>query len=126
MVSMRTVKEEPVKQKNGNSESTPEFSKKSGIIYCLSCGIECSFEDGKCTCGKNVFMDTNVSGVVGGYIELANKNKMKSYYNKNRHSKSIVKMNEKRMIHQLLTLKDKINIPEKVVDKIYNMNIIKS
>ncbi len=111
--------------KNGKSESsTPEFSRKSDVIYCLVCGTENLSEQGTCiNCGKNLFLNKNASEIIGGYIELAKKNRLKSYYNKSRYTKSIVKMNPKRMIHQLISNKDKIDIKKETVDKIYGANI---
>jgi len=126
MVSIKTIKRDiPQTHKNGHAESvTQEFIKKDGIIYCLSCGKENSFEDGVCIeCGKNIFLSTIISEIVGGYIELVKKGKIKDYYHKKRYSKSIIKMNSKRMIHQLLINKNKINISKEIVNKIYNANI---
>ncbi len=125
MVSIRTVKPDVSshKQKNGSS-ATPEYSKKDGIMYCLSCGKENSHEVGVCLeCGKNRFLLTSISEMIGGYIELAKEGRIKIYYNKRRFTKSIVRMNPKRMIHQLLMNKDKMNVSKEIIDKIYNANI---
>ncbi len=101
-----------------------EFSKKTGIMYCLSCGKECLCDDGMCECGKNKFLNASSSEFIGGYIELAKKDKLKAFYDKARYSKSVVKMNPKRIIHQLLMHKHKIEIKKEFVDKIYGSNII--
>lgn len=103
--------------------TSSEFSKKSGIMYCATCGKECLSDDGVCACGKSKFLSTNISEIVGGYIELAKSDKLKTYYSKTRYSKSIIKMNEKRIIHQLLMHKNKIDIKKETIDKIYGANI---
>lgn len=121
MVQMEIVEDETHVRSNGTS-SIPEFSKKEGIKYCYNCGKEC-FVDSIMCCGKSNFMAIKVSEIVGGYIELAKRDKLKIYYNKSRHTKSIIKMNEKRMIHQLMSNKDKIDIKKESVDKIYNANV---
>lgn len=106
--------------------STSEFSKKSNIMYCLSCGNECLSDDGLCaSCGKNIFLSKKSSEIIGGYIELAKRGRLKKYYGKTVNTKSVVKMNEKRMIHQILIHKHMIkNVKKEIVDKIYNANII--
>ena len=106
-----------------NSTSSAEFSKKDGIKYCYICGKEC-FSDSIMCCGKSNFMSIKISEIVGGYVELAKKDKLKTYYNKGRYTKSSIKMNLKRMIHQLLMHKDNINISKESVDKIYNSNVL--
>lgn len=125
MAKLQKIVGEHRSHSNGNS--TTEFSKKSGIIYCLSCGKECSCESSICInekCGKSNFLTTNISEIVGGYIELAKKDKLKTYYHsKSRYSKSLVRMNNKRMIHHLITHSQKINIKKEIIDKIYNANI---
>lgn len=104
--------------------TSSEFSKKTGIMYCLGCGKECSSDNGVCDCGKSKFLSTNTSEIIGGYIELAKKDKLKTYYYKTRYSKSVIKMNPKRIIHQLLMHKHKIEIKKEIVDKIYGANIL--
>lgn len=126
MVTIRKMNaEEPhVHHVNGNTGTKPEFSKKDGIMYCLSCGGECLCDDGKCiSCGKSKFLNSDTSEILGGYIDLAKKNRLKEYYYKTRYSKSIVKMNEKRIIQQLMQNKDKVDIKKEIVDKIYGANI---
>ncbi len=106
------------------SHQTSEFSKKDGIKYCNNCGKECMSEDICCTeCGKDKFLSERISGMLGGYIELAKNNIIKKYYYKNYNSNSIVKMNEKRIIHQLMQHRNKVDIRKETIDKIYSANI---
>ncbi len=121
MVQMEIVEDKISVRSNGTS-SIPEFSKKEEIKYCYICGKEC-FSDSILCCGKGNFMAKEVSEIVGGYIELAKNDKLKAYYYKTRYSKSIVKMNPKRMIHQMLIHKNNVNINKDIVDKIYSANI---
>lgn len=104
--------------------STVEFAKKDGIKYCNNCGKECLSEDICCAnCGKDKFLSEKISNIIGGYIKLAKDDVIKKYYSKNFNSNSVIKMNEKRIIHQLLKHKDKIEVRKEIVDKIYNLNI---
>ncbi len=121
MVQMEIVEDEVNVRSNGGS-SVPEFSKKDGIKYCYICGKEC-FSDSILCCGKDNFVSKNVSEIIGGYIELAKNEKLKAYYYKTRYSKSIVKMNPKRMIQQLLLHKNSVDIKKETIDNIYNANI---
>ena len=105
--------------------SSVEFAKKDGIKYCNNCGKECLTEDICCTdCGKDKFLSEKVSSVIGGYIKLAKDKVIKRYYSKNFNSNSIIKMNEKRIIHQLMQHRNKIEIQKETVDRIYNANVI--
>lgn len=130
MAKIQKVDESPRSQsKTGNGNKKPvvhEFVMRNGIIYCLSCGKENVCENGVCAnekCNKNLFLETNSSGIIGGYIELAKKGKLKDYYYKSRYSESIVRMNDKRIIEQLTRHKHGITVQKEVVDKIYNANI---
>ena len=107
---------------NGHNVSTMEFSKKEGVKYCYICGKEC-FSDSILCCGKDNFMSKNLSEIIGGYIELAKNDSIKKYYEKNRRTKSVIKMNPKRMIHQLMLHKERIDVQKEVIDKIYGANI---
>ncbi len=123
MVQMEILDDETnVRSTNGTS-SVPEFSKKDGIKYCLSCGSECLCEDEICECGKDAFLNTNTSELLGGYINLAKNDRLKTYYYKTRYSKSIVKMNPKRIIQQLMQHKNSVAINKEIIDKIYGANI---
>jgi len=122
MAKLQTV-EDGGHSHNGN-RATFKFSKKDGIKYCNNCGKECLSEDICCAnCGKDKFLSEKISSMIGGYIKLAKDNVIKKYYSKNFNSNSIIKMNEKRIIHQLLKHKDKIEVRKETVDKIYNVNI---
>ena len=107
---------------NDHNVSTIELSKKEGVKYCYICGKECSSDSILC-CGKNNFMMKGTSEIIGGYIELAKNDNIKKYYEKNRRSKSVIKMNPKRMIHQLLLHKEKLDVKKETVDKIYIANV---
>jgi len=121
MAKLQTVDDD---SHSTRSSSKAEFSKKDGIKYCNNCGKECLTEDICCTeCGKDKFLSEKVSSVIGGYIQLAKDNVIKKYYSKNFNSNSIIKMNEKRIIHQLMQHRNKIEIRKETVDKIYNANI---
>lgn len=122
MVQMEIIEDEGNVRSN-STNSIPEFSKKDGIKYCLSCGNECLCEDEICLCGKNTFLNNGASEIIGGYIDLAKRDRLKSFYNKTRYSKSIIKMNEKRIIQQLMQHKNKVDIKKVIVDKIYNANV---
>lgn len=89
------------------------------IKYCLNCGRECTFTDEICECNKKEFLSKKTSNIIKKYIEISNLKNLRSYYN----TKSKIKMNEKRMIQQLLLQKDKIFVEKSVIDKIYNMNV---
>ena len=97
-----------------------EFPKKEGIKYCLICGNECLFEDEVCLCGKNNFLQTDASEIIGGYLKQADK--LRKYYHKHYNVSSIVKMNNRRIIYYLMIHKHKVNIDKKVVDLIYKVN----
>ena len=106
--------------------STVEFVEKDGIKYCNNCGRECLIENVCCPdCGKNNFLSEKISSVFSGYIKLVKKNVIKRYYCMYFNFNSVVKMNSKRMIHQLMQHKNKIEIQKEIVDKIYNANVIK-
>ena len=100
--------------------TTIEFPKKEGIKYCLTCGNECLMEDESCSCGKNNFLQTDTSAIIGGYINQLDK--LRNYYHKHYNTNSIIKMNNKRIIYYLLIHKHKINIDKKIVDLIYKIN----
>jgi len=121
MAKLQTVDDD---SHSARSSSKSEFSKKDGIKYCNNCGKECLTEDIYCTeCGKDKFLPEKVSSVIGGYIQLAKDNVIKKYYSKTFNSNSIIKMNEKRIIHQLMQHRNKIEVRKETVDKIYNANI---
>jgi len=99
---------------------TIEFPKKEGIKYCLSCGSQCLSEDEICLCGKNKFLQTDVSEIIGGYLNQADK--LRKWYHKHYNTTSIVKMNNKRIIYYLMIHKHKTNIDKKTIDMIYSYN----
>ncbi len=124
MVQMEILENEVNVRSGSNGGSTiPEFSKKDGIKYCLSCGSECLCDAGTCECGKDTFLNNNASELLGGYINLAKNDRLKAYYYKTRYSKSIVKMNSKRIIQQLMQHKNSVVINKEIIDKIYGVNI---
>ena len=100
--------------------TSTEFPKKEGIKYCLNCGSECLSDIEMCSCGKNNFLQTDISEIIGGYIEKCDK--LRNYYHKHYNTNSLIKMNNKRIIYYLLIHKHKINVDKKIVDKIYNSN----
>ena len=95
-------------------------------MYCLDCGNECSSEDGKCVCENNKFLSIQTSEIVGGYINLAIDDRLKSHYKKYFKPDSTIRMNNKRIIFTLLIHKYKVKIEKETVDKIYNANIVPS
>ncbi len=107
-----------------NKNSGQEFQRKDGIKFCV-CGKECSDTDSVCECGKEEFIfgrDSDINGIVGSYIELAKNGRLKDFYHKNINKGSIVKMNNKRIIQQLLVNRHRIIIPKEIIDKIYKVN----
>jgi len=123
MVQMEILDDETNVRSTNSTSSVSEFSKKDGIKYCLSCGSECLCDAGTCECGKDTFLNNNSSELLGGYINLAKNDRLKVYYYKTRYSKSIVKMNEKRIIQQLMQHKNGVDIKKETVDKIYAANV---
>ncbi len=104
----------------------PQFTKKDGVKYCVSCGKECLSIDVVCKCGKKDFLlngNSEVNEIMGGYITLTKNGDLKNLYYINKNKESIVKMNEKVIIQQLLLHRNKIDIDKKIIDKIYNTNL---
>ncbi len=101
-----------------------EFQRKVGIKYCV-CGKECLDTDNVCKCGKEIFIsfeNPESNEIIGGYISLAKNGKLRSFYERN-SKQSIIKMNEKRIIQQLLLHKNKIVVRKDIIDRIYKANI---
>lgn len=111
-----------------HSESSG-YQRKVGIKYCTSCGKECNIDDVLCTVCKNeTFVPTKISEIIGGYIEITKCGNcdLRKYYSKIMGIKSSIKINNKRIIEQLLFHKSSIhNINKELIDKIYNANINK-
>jgi hypothetical protein len=107
-----------------NKNDSQEFQRKVGIKYCV-CGKECLDTSDVCECGKNVFMsfeNPESSEIIGGYIDLSKKGELRSFYKRN-NKESVIKMNKKRIIQQLLLHKNKIFVKKEIIDRIYNANI---
>lgn len=89
---------------------TTGFSRKSGIKYCKHCGSENKKTIENCiSCNAQVFLDSHMSEIIGGYLALAKIDKLRKYYNRiNKNSK--INMNPKRMIYYLLLHKDNLTV----------------
>ena len=119
----------PKTKSNGNSKKSNQndqidFKKKDGIKYCSKCGKGHLDEILKCECLNEDFIPKGISEVIGGYLELSKNNNLRNYYLNIMSIKSSIKMNNKRIIHQLLIHKNPgSGIHKEMIDKIYNANI---
>lgn len=109
---------------------TTKFVRRVNIKYCCICGNEINITDNCQICSDNnkynKYLSGYVSEIIGGYIELSNRKMLKKYYDRVTRNKSKVKMNDKRIIFQLLLHKDKLVKKEnekkiqELINKIYN------
>ena len=100
------------------------FLRKRGMKYCKFCGTENDKTDNSCNeCNKELFIDSYTSEILGGYIELVKKGKLKTYYNKTMKNNKKINVNIKRMLLTLLIHKNNINIDAAQLRLIYKRNV---
>ena len=132
MVTLETIKNKPKKinvqtknGKNSNYSKHTEFNKKDGIKYCEKCGKECIEAALSCeVCNNENFLSTGISETIGGFIELSKNGNLRKYYQRTMNINSSIKMNNKRLIHQLIAHKNSnLKFNKELIDKIYNSNV---
>ncbi len=113
--------------KNPPKESCLSVQRISGVIYCMGCGVEYKEIEIKkiCPiCGKDEFLSGDFAARLAGYKELDKGGYLKKYYYLRRVStikrrssikKSIVKMNNKRILIQLLIMDNLISADDKEI-----------
>ncbi len=90
------------------------------VKYCTGCGKEWDLDKDICCKGSGWF-DKSFNSAMKKYIELYKAGELWNYYIKNMKSKSGgPRMNKKRMVTYLLRFKDKMNVDEKMIGKIFS------
>ena len=97
------------------------FHKIEGFVFCPDCGnqLEENKINGNCTtCGCKDLIRGDLASTIAGYLKLDKEGLLKRYYNSRRHNKSAVRMNNKRVIHNLLIRDGLISVDDKNAEEI--------
>lgn len=90
------------------------------VKYCTGCGKEWDLDKDICCKGSGWF-DKSFNSAMKKYIELYKAGELGSHYDKVMKSKGGgPRMNKKRMVFYLMSHKDKLNVDEKMIGKIFS------
>lgn len=104
------------------------FECPKDTIYCKVCGKE-SIEEScfRCSCGSTDYITGELSYSLYKYLMLKRNGNLRQYYIERCNRDSIVKMNSKRIIYQLLIkdgfIKANDGYIEEVIGRIVNKNL---
>lgn len=94
---------------NGHNGRSKDFRRVVDIKFCKGCGLINKKDIEICLCGSRLFLNGEVSEMLGGYLELGRNSLLRGYFLKKQgRKKGIGGMNQKRMIVWLLVHWDEI------------------
>lgn len=107
------------------AKSVNGFHKVDGVVFCKTCGSQFNKSDlngSGCPVCENVdFITGDFASTLAGYIKLDKAGTLKKYYNEAVNRKfSAVKMNNKRIIYQLLIRDRFVKYTDKEMEKVIN------
>ncbi len=102
---MEIIESMQISGNNKGRERNELFQKIDGMVYCQNCGKDFRENEvnGNCPiCKGEEFIGGDFAALLGGYLRLNKLGLLKKYYDNRFKKKSAVRMNDRRIVIQLL------------------------